>query len=86
MRCNLKAKINIYLKAGILDPQGKAVMNAIEHLGYEGVVNVRIGKYVEMEFNGKDSELSRKNANEICQKLLSNPLMENYSIEFEDND
>ena len=82
----MKAKINIYLKSGILDPQGKAVMNAIEHLGYGGVENVRIGKYIEMESDPKDPKKNKKNADEICRKLLSNPIMENYTIEFEDND
>jgi len=56
----LKAKISVYLKPGILDPQGKAVMNAINHLDYQGVNSVRIGKYIEIEFAGKDKSQAKK--------------------------
>ncbi len=80
----MKAKISVYLKPGILDPQGKAVMHAIKHLDYSGVNNVRIGKYIEMVFDSKDIEQVKKQADEICQKLLANPVMENYTIEVEE--
>ncbi len=80
----MKAKISIYLKPGILDPQGKAVHHAIEHLDYAGVENVRIGKYVEIEFDSGNSEKVKKDAEEICQKLLANPVMENYTIDVEE--
>ena len=80
----MKAKIKVYLKAGILDPQGKAVLHAINDLKYSDVNNVRIGKYIEITFNNGEPEKLRREAEEICGKLLANPVMENYEIEFED--
>ncbi len=80
----MKAKIKVYLKAGILDPQGKAVLHAINDLKYSDVNNVRIGKYIEITFNHGEPEKLRREAEEICAKLLANPVMENYEIEFED--
>jgi phosphoribosylformylglycinamidine synthase len=80
----LKVKVKIVLKAGILDPQGKAVMHAINDLKYEGVEDVRIGKYVELTFNNNDRNFVEREAREICNKLLSNPVMENFEFEIED--
>lgn len=80
----MKAKIKIYLKSGILDPQGKAVFHAINDLKYSDVNDVRIGKYIEITFNAGRADQLRKEAEEICSKLLANPVMENYEIEFED--
>jgi len=81
----LKVKVKIVLKEGILDPQGKAVLHAINDLKYQGVQEVRIGKYVELTFNGKNKSFVEKEAKEICHKLLSNPVMENYEFEIEEN-
>lgn len=80
----MKAKINVYLKPGILDPQGKAVLHAIEHLDFRGVKNVRIGKYIEIEFESGDSDQVKKDTDEICNKLLANPVMEKYVIDIEE--
>jgi len=80
----LKAKIKVYLKPGILDPQGKAVLHAINDMKYSDVSNVRIGKYIEITFNEGTPEKLRKEAEDICSKLLANPVMENYEIEFEE--
>jgi len=74
----VKVKVKIVLKEGILDPQGKAVLHAINDLKYQGVEEVRIGKYVELTFDGKDRAFIEKEAQEICHKLLSNPVMENF--------
>lgn len=80
----MKAKIKVYLKKEILDPQGKAVLNAINHLEYKGVQNVRIGKYIEILFeDGKTADIYKK-ADEISNKLLANPVIENYDIEIEE--
>jgi phosphoribosylformylglycinamidine synthase len=76
--------VKIVLKEGILDPQGKAVMHAINDLKYEGVEDVRIGKYIELTFNNKDKDFIETEAREICNKLLSNPVMENFEFEIED--
>lgn len=81
----MKAKIKVYLKSGILDPEGKAVLHAINDMEYSDVRDVRIGKYIEIEFNGSDPDRVRHEADEICRKLLANPVMENYTIEFEDS-
>lgn len=80
----MKAKIKVYLKQGILDPQGKAVLHAIAHLDYKGVQDVRIGKYIEITFSNSAKQNMKKDADQICKKLLANPIMENYEIEFED--
>lgn len=81
----MKVKVKILLKEGILDPQGKAVQHAISDMKYQGVEEVRIGKYVELTFNGKDRAFVEKEAREICNKLLSNPVMENFDFEIEDS-
>lgn len=80
----MKAKIKVYLKSGILDPQGKAVLHAINDLKYSDVNDVRIGKYIEITFNDGKPEQLRKEAEEICSKLLANPVMENFEIEYEE--
>lgn len=78
-----RAKIKITLRKSILDVQGKAVQSALHHLGYNEITSVRIGKYIEVELNDADEATARKNAEEACQKLLSNSIMEDYSFELE---
>jgi phosphoribosylformylglycinamidine synthase len=80
----LKVKVKVVLKDGILDPQGKAVLHAINDLKFEGVNDVRIGKYIELTFDGLDKSEVENKLIEICQKLLANPVMENYEYEIED--
>jgi phosphoribosylformylglycinamidine synthase len=73
----VKARVLIRPKEGILDPQGKAVERALPALGFEGVSQVRVGRLVELEVeNGADLDA-------LCQKLLANPLIEDYEIESE---
>ena len=81
----MKASIKVVLKHNILDPQGKAVLHAINDLKYAQVKDVRIGKYIEIEFTGNDKSLIAKETEEICNKLLSNPIMENYHYELEED-
>jgi phosphoribosylformylglycinamidine synthase len=78
-----RAKIKVTLRKSILDVQGKAVQSALHKLGYSDVGSVRIGKYIELELGESDETLARKNAEEVCKKLLSNPVMEDYSFELE---
>lgn len=78
----MKAKITITPKKAVLDPQGKAVKNALEHLGYGGVSNVRVGKYLELEVEADSPELRTK-VDEACYRFLSNPVIEDYEVEFE---
>lgn len=69
------------LKKGILDPQGKAVHNALDHLGFSNIRDVRIGKYIEMELDGVSREEAKKIVEEACKKLLANPVIEDYDYE-----
>jgi phosphoribosylformylglycinamidine synthase len=79
----MKAKIIITPKKAVLDPQGKTVQNALEHMGYEGVQAVHVGKYLEIEMAGTDREGARKRLDEACHKFLSNPVIEDYRLEVE---
>lgn len=76
----VKAKIAISLKEGILDPQGKAVEHSLHSLGFDSVGKVRIGKLIEIELDHQDVEEGKKKIDEMCKKLLSNPVTENYDI------
>jgi phosphoribosylformylglycinamidine synthase subunit PurS len=73
----MKAKVLIRPKEGILDPQGKAVERALPALGFEGVSHVRVGRLVELEADDPDRLA------ELCERLLANPLIEDYEIEFD---
>lgn len=80
------AKVKIYVtpKKGILDPQGKTVEAALHSLGYKNISNVHIGKYIELEITSKlTSEQTNKQVSEMCKKLLSNPIIEDYRFEVE---
>ena len=77
----MKAKIHITLKNGVLDPQGKAIENALDHLGFNGVDNVRQGKYIELDLAGSNADEAQKTVTEMCEKLLANTVIENYQIE-----
>jgi len=79
----MKAKIIITPKKAVLDPQGKTVQSALEHMGYTGVGAVHVGKYLEVELNGSDKEAARKQIDEACHKFLSNPVIEDYRFELE---
>jgi phosphoribosylformylglycinamidine synthase len=80
----LKVKVKVVLKDGILDPQGKAVLHAINDLKFNGVNDVRIGKYVELTFEGLEKPAVETEIKDICQKLLANPVMENFEYEIEE--
>ena len=77
----MKAKIIITQKKAVVDPQGKAVQNALEHMGYNGINAVHVGKYLEIELNGADRETARKRLDEACHKFLSNPVIEDYELQ-----
>ncbi len=79
----MKAKIKVMLKKSILDPQGKAVMHAIQDMKLGNVSDVRIGKYIEVKFEDKSQDFVNNATAEICDKLLANPVMEDYEIEIE---
>jgi phosphoribosylformylglycinamidine synthase subunit PurS len=74
----VKAKVLIRPKEGILDPQGKAVEGALPKLGFEGVTGVRVGRLVELETDNPEA------LPELCEKLLANPLIEDFEVVTED--
>lgn len=80
----MKAKIIITPKKAVLDPQGKTVQNALAHMGYAGVGDVHVGKYLEIELAAGDAETARKQLDEACHKFLSNPVIEDYKLEIVD--
>jgi len=79
----MKAKIIVTPKKAVLDPQGKTVQTALEHMGYRGVKAVHVGKYLEIELDGTDKEAARQQLNEAAHKFLSNPVIEDYKLEIE---
>jgi phosphoribosylformylglycinamidine synthase len=78
-----KAKIKVTLRPSILDVQGKAAQHALANLGYSSVESVRIGKYMEVSIEENSAQEAERVCNEICQKLLSNPIMEDFTFELE---
>jgi len=79
----LKARIIVTLKPGVLDPQGKAIQNALGALGFAGVEEVRQGKFIEVELAETDPEKARAAVEKMCDRLLANTVIENYAIELE---
>ena len=77
----MKARIKITLKTGVLDPQGKAIQNALGGLGIAGVNDVRQGKYIEVDISESDESRARVVVERMCKDLLANTVIENYSFE-----
>ena len=79
----MKANVHVKLKAGLLDVQGKTVKQALESLGFDGVENVRIGKHIEIELKNTRAAAAKKSVEQMCQKLLANPVIETYHVDLE---
>ncbi len=77
-----KAKIYVTLKPALLDAQGKVVQQALTNIGFEGVEKVRIGKYIEMDLDGASA--AEGPVREMCEKLLANPVIEDFRFDLED--
>jgi phosphoribosylformylglycinamidine synthase len=77
----MKARIRITLKNGVLDPQGKAIQNALSALGITGVEDVRQGKYIEVQLADTSEESAKATVERMCKDLLANSVIENYSYE-----
>ncbi len=77
----MKARVQIRLKEGVLDPQGKAIGNALKGLGFAGVGEVRQGKLIELDLADTDAAAARARVEEMCRQLLANPVIETYAIE-----
>lgn len=80
---SVKAKVHVTLKPGVLDPQGKAIGHALESLGFEGIGEVRQGKFIELELAETDREKARAQLGRMCEQLLANTVIENYDIELD---
>jgi phosphoribosylformylglycinamidine synthase PurS subunit len=77
----MKARIHITLKLGVLDPQGKAIQSSLGTLGFSGVENVRQGKYIELNISADDRAKAHEQLSQMCEKLLANTVIENYTID-----
>jgi phosphoribosylformylglycinamidine synthase len=77
----MKARIIVMPKKTVLDPQGKTVKHALESMGFSGIKDVRVGKFMEIELEGGDEVELRKKIDEACRTLLSNPVIEEYTFE-----
>lgn len=80
----MRVKIFVCLKDGVLDPQGKAVERSLHTLGYKEVQDVRMGKYLEMALDVPSRQAAEVRIREMCDKLLTNPVIEDYRFEIED--
>ncbi|HEX5707026.1 MAG TPA: phosphoribosylformylglycinamidine synthase subunit PurS [Pyrinomonadaceae bacterium] len=80
----MKAKVYVTLKAGVLDPQGKAIHHSVELLGFDGVRDVRQGKYFEVALDDALGEAqARARAEQLARDVLSNPVIEDFRVEIE---
>lgn len=79
----MKAKIYVTLKKGVLDPQGRAILASLSHLGIAGVEDVRVGKFMEIALKDIGRDEARKRLDDACRRLLANTVIEEYRIELE---
>ena len=77
----MRARVHVRLKPGVLDPQGKAIGNALAALGFTGIGEVRQGKLIELDLTESDPARARTQAEAMCKELLANPVIEDYTIE-----
>ena len=78
----MKISAFVTLKKDVLDPQGKVVSQTIKNMGYNNILNVRQGKYFEIEIEETNKEKAKKTIEEVCKKLLTNIVIEDYNISF----
>ena len=76
----MKISAIVTLKKDVLDPQGKVVNQTLKNMGYNNIIDVRQGKYFEIELNESDKEKAKKIVEDICKKLLTNSIIEDYKI------
>ena len=79
----IRAKVYVTLKKGVLDPQGETVRGALETLGFAGVKDVRVGKFMVVTLNEVSREEASRRVEQMCKKLLANPVIEDFSYEIE---
>ena len=78
----MKISVTVTLKNDVLDPQGKVVKQTLKNMGYENINDVRQGKYFEIDINEKDKKKAEKIIEDICKKLLTNTVIEDYTISY----
>ena len=76
----MKVKAIVTLKSGVLDPQGKAIQQTLNGMGFANVKDVRQGKYFDINIDGSDEQKAKQSAEEICKKLLANQVIEDFKI------
>ena len=76
-----QARIYVTLRPSVLDPAGTAVQSGLQHMGYDNVEQVRIGKYVELTLTAADETAARQQLDQVCDQLLANPVIENYRFD-----
>ncbi len=81
MANHYSARIYVTLRPSVLDPAGTAVESGLQQMGYQGVSDVRIGKYVELNLTANNDDEAKTQLDQICDRLLANPVIENYSFE-----
>jgi len=79
----MRAVVNVFLKEGVLDPQGKASHHALDSLGFEGVSDVRIGKQIIIKLDTTDKAEAQEEVTQMCETLLANTVIEDYTIEID---
>jgi phosphoribosylformylglycinamidine synthase len=77
----MKARVHITLKSGVLDPQGRAIANALHSLGFDKVGDVRQGKFIEIDLKETDKAKAKSAVDQMCAKLLANTVIENYAVD-----
>ena len=77
----MKARVTVYPRREILDPQGKAIRDALSRVGFPGVDDVRAGKSFEISLTGEDAEAARRQLRDMCERLLANTVVEDYAVE-----
>jgi len=82
----MRARIVVRLRPGILDPQGTTIQRALEGLGFPEVRDLRVGKVLEMTLDETDAMRARERLDEMCRKLLANPVIEDYTCEVVESD
>ena len=76
----MKVKVIVTLKSGVLDPQGKAIQQTLNGMGFANVKDVRQGKYFDINIDESDEQKAKQSAEEICKKLLTNQVIEDFKI------
>lgn len=77
----IRARVHVRLKTGVLDPQGRAVADALQGLGYAEALDARVGKVIELDLDETDPARARSRASEMAAKLLANPVIESFEVE-----